>query len=122
MLPVLIAAALALVFHTTVFLASHGLGRRWLQPFAAFTGALAAIGVAGLVSPSGKLRAGIGTCIVLWVVGSKVLERFDPITQQPTILPFAAGILGSALSLTILAIPAFLGRKHRARRGCPSVV
>ena len=114
MLPVLIFAALALAFFTTKFLASHGLGRRWIQPFAAFSGALGGIVVAGLIAPSRKLLAGVTTSFALIYLASRVLERFDPITEQPTILPIGAGVLGGVLGLSIIAIPKFLLNKHSA--------
>jgi hypothetical protein len=101
-------------YYTTAFLAGHGLGRRWLQPFAAFSASLVTIVLTGLIAPSHKLLAAVAITILLGYAGSEVLCRFDPITLQPTILPIGAGILGSVLGLTIVAILAFLIKKHSA--------
>jgi len=112
--PLVMLAILLLTYFSTEFLAKNGLGRRWIEPVAFFQVGLAGAVAVGSCVPRWKTILLLILTVIALPFGFQMAARFDPITQQPTILPIGAGLLGAFLGIGIIA--AWEYRSYRRRR------
>ena len=109
-IPVACASAALLVYVHTRWWAYRGLSRRWIEPVAFFQVYLLAALIVAWIAPRHKLSA----VLVLGLLGLPMhwgfSAKFDPITQQPTCLPFLAGITGGLAGLALSALILWLQR------------
>lgn len=95
----------------TFFLAWNGMHRFWVEPLASFLGIAASLVMIGLLAPRWQRIVPLICSAIGLFLFYHMINWFDPITQQPTVFPFFAGVAGAAVGLAANALRIHLGSR-----------
>jgi len=103
-MPVAVACVAILSVFVTIFWARNGLHRQFLEPVAAFLGGFSGFVTGGWLAPRWKFRGSVITFLLVSWLAIEVVPWYDPVTEKPTVLPYAAALLGMSLGLFLVWI------------------